>query len=133
MRGHHTRPQPEWRVDDSLLGCNSQPGADLILVLFRVLSSSWPGVLCPLTQATLLYHRFTWNLQKAEKHVYIAMDYCSGGDLSQYIKARGRVESLQYVPDPGAAPIYFPHPKTGGLDERVVKSLLPSTLVVVDE
>jgi len=115
MRGHHTRPQPEWRVDDSLLGCNSQPGADLIIVLFRVLSSSWPGVLCPLTQAT------------------IAMDYCSGGDLSQYIKARGRVESLQYVPDPGAAPIYFPHPKTGGLDERVVKSLLPSTLVVVDK
>jgi len=64
------------------------------------------------------------TFQKAEKHVYIAMDYCSGGDLSQYIKARGRVESLQYVPEPGAAPIHFPHPKSGGLDERVVKSLL---------
>lgn len=62
--------------------------------------------------------------QKAEKHVYIVMDYCSGGDLSQYIRARGKIETLEYVPEPGAAPIYFPHPKSGGLDQRVVRSLL---------
>ncbi|KAF8314498.1 kinase-like protein [Clavulina sp. PMI_390] len=64
------------------------------------------------------------DIVKAEKHVYIVMDYCSGGDLSQYIKARGKIETLSYVPEPGAAPIYFPHPKTGGLDQRVVRSLL---------
>lgn len=52
------------------------------------------------------------------------MDYCSGGDLSMYIRARGKIETLEYVPEPGAAPIYFPHPKTGGLDQRVVRSLL---------
>lgn len=52
------------------------------------------------------------------------MDYCSGGDLNMYIKARGKIETLEYVPEPGAAPIYFPHPKSGGLDQRVVRSLL---------
>lgn len=52
------------------------------------------------------------------------MDYCSGGDLSQYIRNRGKIETLEYVPEPGAAPMYFPHPKTGGLDQLVVRSLL---------
>lgn len=52
------------------------------------------------------------------------MDYCSGGDLSQYIRARGKIDTLEYVPAPGAAPTYYPHPKSGGLDQRVVRSLL---------
>lgn len=52
------------------------------------------------------------------------MEYCSGGDLTQYIKKRGRVETLEYVPAPDAAPIYYPHPRTGGLDEIVVRSFL---------
>lgn len=70
-------------------------------------------------------YRLTFDpLQNAQQHVYIVMDYCSGGDLSQYIKERGKIESLEYVPEPGAAPMYYPHPKTGGLDERVVRSLL---------
>ena len=52
------------------------------------------------------------------------MEYCSGGDLTNYIKKRGKVESLEYVPSPGAAPQYYPHPKTGGLDEVAVRSFL---------
>ena len=52
------------------------------------------------------------------------MEYCSGGDLTNYIKKRGRVETLEYVPEPGAAPQYYPHPRTGGLAEIVVRSFL---------
>lgn len=52
------------------------------------------------------------------------MEFCSGGDLTNYIKKRGRVETLEYVPSPGAAPQYYPHPKVGGLDEIVVRSFL---------
>jgi len=44
--------------------------------------------------------------------------------LTNYIKKRGKVDSLEYVPSPGAAPQYYPHPKTGGLDEIVVRSFL---------
>ena len=52
------------------------------------------------------------------------MEYCSGGDLTNYIKKRGRVEGLEYVPSPGAALQYYPHPRTGGLDEIAVRSFL---------
>jgi hypothetical protein len=52
------------------------------------------------------------------------MEYCSGGDLTNYIKKRGRVENLQYIPEPGAAPQYYPHPRSGGLAEIVVRSFL---------
>jgi serine/threonine-protein kinase ULK/ATG1 len=52
------------------------------------------------------------------------MGYCSGGDLTNYIKKRGRVETLEYVPSEGAAPQYYPHPRTGGLDEMVVRCFL---------
>lgn len=52
------------------------------------------------------------------------MEYCAGGDLTNYIKKRGRVESLEYVPTPGAALQYYPHPRSGGLDEIVVRSFL---------
>ena len=52
------------------------------------------------------------------------MEYCAGGDLTNYIKKRGRVEGLQYAPTEGAALQYYPHPRTGGLDEIVVRSFL---------
>ena len=52
------------------------------------------------------------------------MEYCGGGDLTNYIKKRGRVEGLEYVPSPGVAPQYYSHPRTGGLDEIVVRSFL---------
>ncbi|KAI0301420.1 other/ULK/ULK protein kinase [Russula brevipes] len=64
------------------------------------------------------------DIIRAERNIYLIMEYCSGGDLTNYIKKRGRVESLQYIPEPGAAPQYYPHPRTGGLAEIVVRSFL---------
>jgi len=58
------------------------------------------------------------------KHIYLVMEFCAGGDLSNYIKRRGRVESLEYTPAPGQPPQYYPHPRIGGLDEIVVRSFL---------
>ncbi|KAI5118367.1 hypothetical protein M0805_004339 [Coniferiporia weirii] len=74
-----------------------------------------------------LSHRHITKLMdivRAEKNIYLIMEYCSGGDLTNYIKKRGKVDTLEYVPSPGAAPTYYPHPKTGGLDEIVVRSFL---------
>ncbi|KAJ7700360.1 kinase-like domain-containing protein [Mycena rosella] len=59
-----------------------------------------------------------------DRNIYLIMEYCAGGDLANYIKKRGRVKSLEYVPSEGAAPQYYPHPRTGGLDEIVVRSFL---------
>ncbi|KAH9053166.1 kinase-like protein [Lactarius vividus] len=64
------------------------------------------------------------NIIRAERNIYLIMEYCSGGDLTNYIKKRGRVENLEYIPEPGAAPQYYPHPRTGGLAEIVVRSFL---------
>lgn len=74
-----------------------------------------------------LSHRHITKLMdivRAEKNIYLIMEYCSGGDLTNYIKKRGKVDTLEYIPSPGAAPQYYPHPKTGGLDEKVVRSFL---------
>ncbi|KAF8801247.1 Pkinase-domain-containing protein [Phlegmacium glaucopus] len=64
------------------------------------------------------------DIVRAEKHIYLIMEYCAGGDLTNYIKKRGRVEGLEYVPSVGAALQYYPHPRTGGLDEIAVRSFL---------
>ncbi|KAG7445270.1 kinase-like protein [Guyanagaster necrorhizus] len=64
------------------------------------------------------------DIVRSEHHIYLIMEYCSGGDLTGYIKKRGRVETLEYIPSPGAAPQYYPHPRTGGLDEVVLRSFL---------
>ncbi|KAJ4486842.1 kinase-like domain-containing protein [Lentinula lateritia] len=64
------------------------------------------------------------DIVQSQHNIYLVMEYCSGGDLTQYIKKRGRVETLEYIPRPGAAPQYYPHPRTGGLDEIVVRSFL---------
>ena len=52
------------------------------------------------------------------------MEYCAGGDLTNYIKKLGRVEGLEYAPDPTSPPQSFPHPPSGGLHETVVRSFL---------
>lgn len=59
------------------------------------------------------------------------MDYCSGGDLSVYIKKRGRIPTLDYVPRGSELSAggsgktqYWPHPDEGGLDEVVVRCFL---------
>lgn len=56
--------------------------------------------------------------------MYLIMEFCAGGDLTNYIKKRGRVEGLQYISSPGLPPQYYPHPSLGGLDEIVVRSFL---------
>ncbi|KIY72243.1 kinase-like protein [Cylindrobasidium torrendii FP15055 ss-10] len=74
-----------------------------------------------------LSHRHITRLTdiiRSERHIFLIMEYCSGGDLTNYIKKRGRVETLEYVPSEGAAPQYYPHPRTGGLAEIVVRSFL---------
>ncbi|KAG1850962.1 kinase-like domain-containing protein [Suillus tomentosus] len=64
------------------------------------------------------------DIVRAERNIYLIMEFCAGGDLTNYIKKRGRVEGLEYAPSPGAALQYYPHPRTGGLDEIVVRSFL---------
>ncbi|KAK0438616.1 kinase-like domain-containing protein [Armillaria borealis] len=56
------------------------------------------------------------DIVHSEHYIYLIMEYYSGGDLTGYIKKRGRVETLEYIPSPGAAPQYYPHPRTGSLD-----------------
>jgi serine/threonine-protein kinase ULK2 len=41
-----------------------------------------------------------------------------------YIKKRGKLPTLDYRPFPGAEPIFWPHPKEGGLDDRVARCFL---------
>lgn len=64
------------------------------------------------------------DIVRAERNIYLIMEYCSGGDLTNYIKKRGRVEGLEYAPFSGAALQYYPHPKLGGLSILVVRSFL---------
>ncbi|EGO01285.1 hypothetical protein SERLA73DRAFT_51420, partial [Serpula lacrymans var. lacrymans S7.3] len=64
------------------------------------------------------------DIVRAERNIYLIMEYCSGGDLTNYIKKRGRVEGLEYAPAQNAALQYYPHPRSGGLDEIVVRSFL---------
>lgn len=64
------------------------------------------------------------------------MAYCSGGDLSVYIKRRGRLPTLEFRPLPGdplytssykgpsSDLVFWPHPEEGGLDDRVTRCFL---------
>jgi serine/threonine-protein kinase ULK/ATG1 len=54
------------------------------------------------------------------------MEFCSGSDLSIYIKKRGQIESLDYVPKFSSTgeKVFWPHPEAGGLDERVTRHFL---------
>ncbi|KAG5720373.1 hypothetical protein E4T56_gene8885, partial [Termitomyces sp. T112] len=36
------------------------------------------------------------DIVRAERNIYLIMEYCGGGDLTNYIKKRGRVEGLEY-------------------------------------
>ncbi|KAH8827130.1 other/ULK/ULK protein kinase [Flagelloscypha sp. PMI_526] len=61
---------------------------------------------------------------RAEHHIYLIIEYCAGGDLTHYIKRRGRVDGLEYIPSPGQPLQYYPHPARGGLATLVVRSFL---------
>ncbi|RSH93147.1 Serine/threonine-protein kinase [Saitozyma podzolica] len=71
---------------------------------------------------------------KNDTHIYLVMEYCTGSDLSIYIKNRGKLPTLDFVPRPGMAlsgsypsegdKVFWPHPPTGGLDERVTRCFL---------
>jgi serine/threonine-protein kinase ULK/ATG1 len=65
-------------------------------------------------------------LQKNDTSIYLVMEYCSGSDLSIYIKKRGKISSLEYTPrgSPDGAKVFWPHPDSGGLDERVTRHFL---------
>ncbi|KAG8761945.1 Serine/threonine-protein kinase [Ceratobasidium sp. 423] len=62
------------------------------------------------------------DIVKAHKHIYLIMEFCSGGDLSSYIKHRGRIAALHTPTSP--MPTYLPHPKVGGLSDSVVRSFI---------
>ncbi|KAF8179365.1 kinase-like domain-containing protein [Mycena galopus ATCC 62051] len=64
------------------------------------------------------------NIVRTDRNIHLIMECCSGGDLTNYIKKRGRIDTVKYTPSPGTAPQYYPHPRTGGLDEIVVRSFL---------
>jgi len=79
--------------------------------------------------------------QKNDHHIYLIMAFCSGGDLSIYIKKRGRLPTLDYprlLPD-GTRDVgvkeFWPHPEEGGLDAAVTRCFLGqlSELKRVDE
>ncbi|KAG9091100.1 Serine/threonine-protein kinase [Ceratobasidium sp. 370] len=62
------------------------------------------------------------DIIKAQRNIYLIMEFCSGGDLSSYIKHRGRVAALHTPTSP--LPTYLPHPKVGGLSDPVVRSFV---------
>ena len=71
--------------------------------------------------------QLTRLLQKSETHIYLVMEFCSGSDLSIYIKNRGRLPTLDYLPraaGPDAEKVFWPHPTAGGIDEKVTRCFL---------
>ncbi|WVQ77554.1 hypothetical protein IAR50_007242 [Cryptococcus sp. DSM 104548] len=71
---------------------------------------------------------------KNDTHIYLVMELCTGSDLSFYIRHRGKLPTLDFVPRPGSGmellprneegKVYWPHPESGGLDERVTRCFL---------
>ncbi|KAK8849798.1 hypothetical protein IAR55_005134 [Kwoniella newhampshirensis] len=85
----------------------------------------------------VIHHRHIVALEdcfKNDSHIYLVMEFCSGSDLSIYIKQRGRISTLDFVPRPGSSlaklkpndegKIFWPHPASGGLDEKIIRSFL---------
>ncbi|BEJ11706.1 hypothetical protein CspHIS471_0201660 [Cutaneotrichosporon sp. HIS471] len=69
---------------------------------------------------------------KNDTHIYLVMEYCSGNDLSIYLRQRGRIETLDFIPRiyesnmvaSRGGKVFWPHPPSGGLDERVTRCFL---------
>jgi serine/threonine-protein kinase ULK/ATG1 len=60
------------------------------------------------------------------------MEFCTGNDLSVYLRQRGHIETLDFVPRiyesnmvaSRGGKVFWPHPPAGGLDERVTRCFL---------
>ncbi|CAO1636703.1 unnamed protein product [Sympodiomycopsis kandeliae] len=62
---------------------------------------------------------------KTDSHIYLIMDYSSGGDLSQYIKRKGVLaQDCSLSKSFMAASRDYPHPPDGGLHRQVIRSFL---------
>ncbi|WFD03658.1 non-specific serine/threonine protein kinase [Malassezia obtusa] len=63
-----------------------------------------------------------------DEHIHMIMEYCPGGDLSQYIRHRGDVApwngDARSNPLAAAQRERFPHPADGGLNDAMVRSFL---------
>lgn len=91
---------------------------------------------CFVSHPFLDLRRMLTPVQKNDTHIYLVMEFCTGSDLSFYIKNRGRLATLEFEPRPGMhfsgvlppAPgtnkYYWPHPPSGGIDERVTRCFL---------
>ncbi|WFD31889.1 non-specific serine/threonine protein kinase [Malassezia sp. CBS 17886] len=62
----------------------------------------------------------------SEEHIHLIMEYCPGGDLSQYIRRRGDVAPWAGEGNPlgETQRRLFPHPPDGGLHDDMVRSFL---------
>mgnify|MGYP002715251975 CR=1 FL=1 len=64
----------------------------------------------------------------SDEHVHLIMQYCIGGDLSQYIKQHGNVApwdgDASSNPFAAAQRAIYPHPPDGGLNDAMVRSFL---------
>jgi len=74
----------------------------------------------------LIQYQGATDSQKNDTHIYLVMEFCSGSDLSVYIKNRGRLPTLDFVPrgSMDGDKMFWPHPPSGGLDERVTRCFL---------
>lgn len=62
------------------------------------------------------------DCQQTKEYIHLIMDYCSLGDLSQFIKRRNRFEF--YGPDLARVLDNYPTGAGGGLNEHLVKHFL---------
>ncbi|EJU01441.1 Pkinase-domain-containing protein [Dacryopinax primogenitus] len=71
------------------------------------------------------------ELQEKEWNIFLIMEFCSGGDLHEYKRKRGKIKGLEYMPDFGMMPVYYPHPPKGGLATFAVRSFLVQLIDVM--
>ncbi|KZO99084.1 Pkinase-domain-containing protein [Calocera viscosa TUFC12733] len=71
------------------------------------------------------------ELQEKEWNIFLIMEFCGGGDLHEYKRKRGKIKGLEYMPDFGMMPVYYPHPQKGGLAPFAVRSFLVQLIDVM--
>lgn len=121
-------PQP---ISDVCYHVFRSERVDVYVIPFGVPESFLSPPLCSTSRIPRGAHT---HPQKNDTHIYLVMEYCTGSDLSIYIKNRGKLPTLDFVPRPGMAlsgsypsegdKVFWPHPLTGGLDERVTRCFL---------